>query len=67
MATAKRFLTRGLAIFAIKIPSGTAKTMQTTVTETAMPSVLIEVAKYAGTVKMLTKFSKVNPGITFEV
>jgi hypothetical protein len=51
----------------MNIPSGMAKTIHTAVTATAIASVLIEVDKYAGTVKMFTKFSSVNPGITLEV
>jgi hypothetical protein len=45
IATASRFLTQGLAIFAMNIPSGMAKTIHTTVTATAIASVLMEVDK----------------------
>jgi hypothetical protein len=67
IATAKRFLTQGLAILAIKIPSGIANKMQTNVTASAIASVLMAVEKYAGTVKMFMKLSRMKPGITFEV
>jgi hypothetical protein len=52
---------------AIKIPSGIANRMQTTVTASAIARVLIAVDKYAGTEKMLTKLSRVKPGMTFDV
>jgi hypothetical protein len=67
IATANRFLTQGLAILAIKIPSGMANKMQTNVTASAIASVLIAVEKYAGTVKMFMKLSRVKPGMTFDV
>jgi hypothetical protein len=48
-------------------PRGTAKTTQTSVTAIAIPRVLMEVEKYAGTEKMSTKLLSVNPGMTLEV
>jgi len=46
---------------------GTARTIAIKVTAKAIRRLRMAVVRYAGTVKMLTKFSKVNPGTTFEV
>lgn len=51
----------------MKTASGMANAAQIAVTASAMPSVRIEVEKYAGTVTILAKFSSVNPGFTRDV